>query len=77
MKQNQQLSQQQIAWIKEHSWLFDGISRSIDKETMASLFGIYSWIDGKNHRPTGCGRCVMSAKARVWAQYKKQQNDDQ
>ena len=74
----QQLNPQQIKWIEANLWLFDGPGRTITKETAQTLFAIYSWIDGKNHRPTGCGRCIVTAKQAVWHQYKKQlENDDQ
>ena len=73
MKPNNELTQQQMAWIEEHQWLFNGPSRSVDRETGIVLFGIYSWVTGKNQRMTGCGRCAASAKETVWAQYKKQQ----
>ena len=60
-----------IQWIRDHEWYFTTPNRSITREEIAYLFVILSWIEGKNKVPTGCGRCVQSAKERVWAEYKK------
>ena len=66
------LQPEQIAWIEKNDYFFNVPNRTLTKEDVRYLFAVYSWVDGKNHKPTGCGRCVASAKATVWAQYKKQ-----
>lgn len=71
MLQKNPLNDQQVRWIEEHLWLFNGPSRTVTKADLQSLFAIYSWVTGQNHRATGCGRCVASAKAAVWAAYKQ------
>ena len=65
-----QLNQQQINWIEQNELLFTS-NIKMTKELVNGLFAIYSWVTGKNQRPTGCGRCVASAKAAVWAAYKQ------
>lgn len=65
-----QLNPQQINWIEQNELLFTS-NIKMTKELVNGLFAIYSWVTGKNQRPTGCGRCVASAKAAVWAAYKQ------
>ena len=69
------LNQNQINWVKEREFFFTN-NVTLTKEEGVELFAIYSWVTGKNHRPTGCGRCVASAKSTVWAQYNRQQDDN-
>jgi hypothetical protein len=58
-----------ISWIEEHEWYFTGINRALSREEIQTLFLILSWIEGREKKPTGCGRCVTSAKERVWQEY--------
>ena len=65
------LNEQQIKWVEEHEFFFNMPNRTMSKEEAYQLFAIYSWVTGQNQKPTGCGRCVASAKAAVWAAYKQ------
>jgi len=66
-----ELTREQIEWI-ENNMLFFTSNIKPRKDQVESLFAILTHIDGKQHKPTGCGRCVASARNRVWAEYKKQ-----
>lgn len=71
MKSNA-LRESDLKWIKDHEWWFTIPNRTISREEVAELFQILSWVEGVHKAPTGCGRCVTSAKERIWTEYKKQ-----
>lgn len=39
------------------------VSTRMTPEQSTNLFRIYSYLDGKVHKPTGCGRCLRNAIA--------------
>ncbi len=45
------------------------VSTKMSLEQTANLFRIYSYLDGKVHKPTGCGRCVRNAITLVKYKY--------
>jgi hypothetical protein len=49
------------------------MNRSLPREDVVELFQILSWIEGREKKPGGCGRCMTSAKERVFAEYQKNQ----
>ncbi len=73
MKKSNPLRQSDLDWIKSREWYFTGMNRSLPREDAVELFQILSWIEGREKKPGGCGRCMTSAKDRVWAEYQKHQ----
>ena len=71
MSQFNPLNEQQVRWVEDHLQFFNVPNQTMSKEDTHSLFAIYTWVSGKNQKPTGCGRCIASAKAAVWAAYKQ------
>lgn len=69
-----QFTQSQLIWIYSNRLLFTS-SITWDKPRLTELFNLYSYLTGKVEKPVGCGRCVATARDRVWTQYKKQQDD--
>ena len=67
------LREQDITFVKENLPFFERGNLKLGQEGMITLFGIYSWITGQTHKPTGCGRCVTSARKAVYAAFQKQQ----
>lgn len=65
------LTATQINWIEENKLFFTSNIRPT-QELIHQLFFILTHIDGKTHKPSGCGRCVANARSKVWAQYQKQ-----
>ena len=61
------MTQQDYDWLKSNLFIFNNIR--LTQEQVDMLFQIYSRIDGKTHRPTGCGRCISNAKKRVKQEY--------
>jgi len=55
-------------WIEANLSKLRG-NTSWSKEELQMLFNIYSLLDNKEHRPTGCGRCVLTAKAFILKKY--------
>lgn len=47
------------------------VSTRMTPEQTANLFRIYSYLAGKVHKPTGCGRCVRNAITTVKYNYEK------
>ena len=70
------LREQDTKWIENNLFIFTGVNRSISKEQVTDLFAILSWLTGKNQKPTGCGRCIASARDTIWSTYNKTQNND-
>ena len=70
------LNSTQIEWIKAREGFFTKANRGLSSLEAAELWAIYNWVTGKNQKPSGCGRCAATAKNTVWAQYKKQIQDD-
>lgn len=68
-----ELTPAQISWIEENRIFFTSNIKPT-QELIQELFTIYSHVDGKTHKPTGCGRCIASARNRVWFEYQKIQN---
>lgn len=67
------MTQEDLQWVKANLIMFtSNISKT--SEQLDRLFKIYSTLDGREHRPTSCGRCVANAIKRVYAAYKKQTN---
>jgi len=55
-------------WIEANLPLFM-TNHSWQKGQILQLFEIYSDVDKREHKPTGCGRCVATARARVYKEY--------
>lgn len=72
MTKTQALRPEDLNWIKEREWYFTGINRSLNREDKIHMWAILSWATGKNQKPSGCGRCVTTAKNTLWALYLKQ-----
>ena len=72
MKLVNSLRQEDVDWLEANRLVFENHRRSMSKEQVAELFVILSWLTAKNQKPTGCGRCIASARDIVWATYKKQ-----
>ena len=70
-----ELTGDHINWIEENKLFFTSNIRP-SQEQIHQLFFMLTHLDGKVHKPTGCGRCVASARNRVWAQYQKQLESD-
>jgi len=66
-----ELTQEHLEWIEENKLFFTSNVRPT-QEQIHNLFFMLTHVDGKIHKPTGCSRCVASARNRVWAEYKKQ-----
>ena len=66
------LRESDLQWIRDHEWWFTGLNRTLNRDQVTELFQILSWIEGRHKAPTGCGRCVTSAKERIWQEYIKQ-----
>lgn len=65
------LTQEQIEFIETNRLIFTS-NVTISKEQVVEMFSILSHITGKTQRPTGCGRCIASARLQVWTAYIKQ-----
>lgn len=65
------LTEEQMNWVKAHE-LFFTANNSLHKDAVPYFWAIYSWVSGKNQKPTNCGRCVASGKAVIYTQYQKQ-----
>jgi hypothetical protein len=61
------MTPEDFEYLKENSFIFNNVK--LTPEQLARLFRIYSQLEGKDHRPTGCGRCVSNVKKRVKAEY--------
>lgn len=61
------MTQQDYDWLKENQIIFNNVR--LTPEQLTRLFQIYSKLDNKEHKPTGCGRCVSNAKKRVLLAY--------
>jgi len=55
-------------WIEANLPLFM-TNHSWTREQVTRLFEIYSDISGRPQKPTGCGRCIATAKGHVYKQY--------
>lgn len=66
-----ELTAEQIRWVEDNMLFFTSSIRP-NREQIEDLFSIYSMLDGKQHKPTGCGRCIATARNRVWSQFQKQ-----
>ena len=65
------LTNQQLQWIQANELRFI-TNTGWPRDTIQQLFEIYSYVDNKTHKPTGCSRCVATARDIVYKQYKKQ-----
>jgi hypothetical protein len=72
MTQPQELREQDLNWIKEREWYFTGVNRSLSTPDRTMLFSILSWATGRTQTPSGCGRCMTTAKETLWSLYLKQ-----
>lgn len=70
--QPQPLRPQDLSWISEREWYFTGINRRLSVEDGPHMWAILSWATGQNQKPSGCGRCVTTARQTLWALYLKQ-----
>jgi hypothetical protein len=61
------MTQEDYNYLKNNLFIFNNVR--LTKEQVDMLFEIYSRVDGKTHRPTGCGRCISNAKKRVKIAY--------
>jgi hypothetical protein len=61
------MTPEEFDYLKTNSFIFNNVKLNPDQVKM--LFQIYSRLDGKEHKPTGCGRCIMNAKKRVKQEY--------
>ena len=70
------LTKEQMNWVAAHE-LFFTANNSLPKEAIPYFWATYSWVSGKNQKPTNCGACVASGKTVIYTQYQKQlsQND--
>ena len=69
------LNSEQMAWVAAHE-LFFKANNSLHKDAVPTFWAIYSWVSGKNQKPTNCGRCVATGKTVIYTQYQKQLNAD-
>lgn len=60
-----------FAWVQRNLNKFQN-NVSWQPDEIKILFEIYSKVDKKTHRPTGCSRCVASARARVYVEYQNE-----
>lgn len=74
MNKSNPLRQEDIDWIGSREWWFTGINRSLPTDEVKHLYAILSWVDGRTHKPGGCGRCLTSARQKIWQQYLTQKN---
>lgn len=65
------LTNEQMAWVKANQLFFTN-NNSLAKEEIPTFWAVYSWVSGKNQKPTNCGRCVASGKTTIYTQYQKQ-----
>lgn len=65
------LTKEQMAWVAAHE-LFFKANNSLHKDAVPQFWAIYSWVSGKNQKPTNCGRCVATGKLVIYTQYQKQ-----
>ena len=61
------MTQEDYDYLKSNLFIFNNVK--LTKEQVDMLFEIYSRVDGKTHKPTGCGRCISNAKKRVKIAY--------
>ena len=61
------MTQKDYDYLKSNLFIFNNVK--LTKEQVDMLFEIYSRVDGKTHKPTGCGRCISNAKKRVKIAY--------
>ena len=65
------LTKEQIDWVAAHE-LFFTANNSLPKEAVPYFWATYSWVSGKNQKPTNCGACVATGKTVIYTQYQKQ-----
>ena len=65
------LTKEQMNWVAAHE-LFFTANNSLPKEAIPYFWATYSWVSGKNQKPTNCGACVASGKTVIYTQYQKQ-----
>lgn len=61
------MTQEDFDYLTENIFIFNNIK--LTPEQMARLFRIYSQLESREHKPTGCGRCISNAKKRVKIEY--------
>ena len=63
------MTQEDFDYLKENLFIFNNVK--LTPEQVARLFRIYSHLDGREHRPTSCGRCLSNVKKRIQAEYER------
>lgn len=61
------MTPEEFDFLKNNLFIFNNVK--LTPEQVAMLFRIYSRLEGKEHKPTSCGRCVSNAKKRVKTEY--------
>jgi hypothetical protein len=74
MKKTNPLRPQDAQWIADREWWFCGINRTLPREDLLHLYAILSWVDGRTRKPGGCGRCLTTARQRLWQLYLTQKD---
>ena len=62
------LLQEEIDWIAEREVKFRG-NIKFTREEMLKSFEIWSRLQGKEVKPSGCGRCAMNVRQNLWRLY--------
>lgn len=60
-----------FAWVQRNLNKFTN-NVSWQRDEINILFEVYSNVTGKTQRPTGCSRCVASARSAVYAAYQQE-----
>ena len=62
-------------WVTDNMLIFT-TSRRLTPQESTMLFEIVSDVTNKPTRPTGCGRCVTTAKQNIMFHYDKKGNNN-
>lgn len=68
------LLDQEIAWIAEREVKFRG-NIKFTREEVDWTFMVWSRLQGKPVRPSGCGRCAMNVRQNLWTLYLKERDN--
>lgn len=60
-----------MAWVEAHQTFFKA-NNSLPKDAIPYFWILFSWVSGKNQKPSNCGRCVATGKTTIYTQYLKQ-----
>ena len=67
------MNEEYLYFIQENEHIFRG-NISVSREVAEYVYEIYNAITGEKKKPNGCGRCWMSVKNRIWAEYNRLNN---